>query len=284
MTMKIILVSPGILAVGAVLVAGCGGGASTDGRERVVAGFYPLAYAAREIGGSGVEIIDLTPPGAEPHDLELSPRALQRIRSADLVLLLGHGFQPQLEDAAGGKSVLRLLDTPGLDRFPNGDPHVWLDPLRFATIVKRIGAALRREEASERLVARLRALDREYRRGLVLCARREVVTSHEAFAYLARRYGLEQIAITGLSPEAEPAPRDLQRVVDRVRSADATTVFFETLASPRIADTVAREAHARTAVLNPIEGLTAAQAERGQDYFSLMRANLANLREALGCR
>jgi zinc transport system substrate-binding protein len=201
------------------------------------------------------------------------------------VLLLGHGFQPQLEDAAGhSDKVLLLLDTPGLLRFDNGDPHVWLDPARFAQIVQRIGGALHDPETTARLVAQLRALDREYRTGLAHCARHEIVTSHEAFAYLAQRYGLQQIGITGLSPEAEPKPQDLQHVIDVVRKTHATTVFFETLLSPRIADTVASETHTKTAVLNPIEGLTPTEAARGNDYFSLMRANLSALRKALGCR
>jgi zinc transport system substrate-binding protein len=227
----------------------------------------------------------LTPPGVEPHDLETSPRDVEELRSADLVLLLGHGFQPQLEDAAGsGEEVLWLLDTPGLDRFANDDPHVWLDPLRFELVVDRIGEALGAKQAASRLSARLRSLDSEYREGLARCDRREIVTSHEAFAYLASRYRLKEIPITGLSPEAEPTPRALQRVVRLVRETNATTVFFETLVSPRIAQTVARETGARTAALNPIEGLTAAQAKRGDDYFSLMRANLASLRRALGCR
>jgi zinc transport system substrate-binding protein len=249
-----------------------------------VAAFYPLAYAAQEIGGRDADVANLTPPGAEPHDLEVSPQDIEEIDSADVVLLLGHGFQPQLEDAAHGDRVIELLDTPGLHRYPNDDPHVWLDPLRYALIARRIGAVLHREDAARRFVARLHALDREYRHGLRDCARREIVTSHEAFAYLAQRYGLRQIAITGLSPEAEPAPRDLQRVVELVRQTGATTVFFETLVSPRIAETVAREAGVRTAVLNPIEGLTGEQASTDADYFSLMRSNLALLRRALGCR
>src|SRR5262245_2172311 len=267
-------------------VAGCGsGGDQANGRERVVAGFYPLAFAAEMVGGSRVDVANLTPPGAEPHDLELSPSDVRKIDDADLVLLLGHDFQPQLERAAtDGDRVLRLLDTPGLARLPNDDPHVWLDPLRYAAIVERIGEELGGLEAAKKLAARLRRLDREFRDGLASCDRREIVTSHEAFAYLAERYGLEQIAVTGLTPEAEPAPRDLERVVDHVRDTGATTVFFETLVSPRIAETVAREAGAKTAVLNPIEGLTEDGAERGDDYFTLMRANLAALRKALGCR
>ena len=267
--------------------AGCRGSgpSSSHGKEKVVAAFYPLAFAAKEIGDGNVDVINLTPAGAEPHDLEVSPHDVADVRTADLVLLLGHGFQPQLEDAAGGgKKVLRLLDTPGLNRFPNGDPHVWLDPLRYALIVKRIGTALHASAQAERLVARLRALDLEYRRGLAHCARREIVTSHEAFAYLGQRYGLRQIAITGLSPEAEPAPQDLRNVVELVRRTHATTIFFETLVSSRIAETVARETGAKTAVLNPIEGLKPGEEQRGEDYFSIMRSNLAHLRAALGCR
>jgi zinc transport system substrate-binding protein len=280
--MKTILV----LATIAAIASGCGARSTAGtGKEAVVASFYPLAYAAQEVGGPRVAVRNLVPPGVEPHDLEATPADVQALRSADLVLLLGHGFQPQLEDAARrGKKVLWLLDTPGLRRFGNGDPHVWLDPLRYALIVQRVGRALGRPQAAVRFAGRLRVLDRAYRRSLAHCARRELVTSHEAFGYLAERYGLKQVAITGLSPEAEPAPRDLKRVVDLVRRTRATTVFFETLVSPRIAETVARETHARTAVLDPLEGLTPAEASRGEDYFTLMRANLRALRGALGCR
>lgn len=256
-----------------------------QGKLQVAAAFYPLAFAAQLIGGRGVEVSNLTPPGTEPHDLEVSADDVRRIRSADYVLLLGHGFQPQLEDAAGdSQRVLSLLDTPGLERLPNDDPHVWLDPRRYALIVRRIGAALDGQRRAARLAARLRRLDARFRRGLSQCARREIVTSHEAFAYLAQRYGLRQIAITGVSPEAEPTPRDLRRVVQLVRDTGATTIFFETLVSPRIAETVARETEARTALLNPIEGLTPSEVRRGADYFSLMRANLRSLQRGLGCR
>ena len=115
----------------------------------MVASFYPLAYAAEEVGNGGVDVENLTPAGAEPHDLEVSPQDVAATREADLVLLLGDGFQPQLEDAAGsGKNVLRLLDTPGLGLHPDGDPHVWLDPLRYAKIAGRIGQALHEPDAA----------------------------------------------------------------------------------------------------------------------------------------
>src|SRR5262249_6311921 len=142
MTIILILVAATLIAS---LAAGCGSSSagSGKGKEHVVAAFYPLAFAAEQIGGSRVQVTNLTPPGAEPHDLEISPKQVQAVRSADLVLLLGHGFQPQVERAAGaGPKALHLLDTPGLRRFTNGDPHAWLDPHRFALIVERIGSAL----------------------------------------------------------------------------------------------------------------------------------------------
>jgi zinc transport system substrate-binding protein len=274
-----------ILLLAAPALTSCGSAAGSGGKESVVASFYPLAFAAEEIGGDRVDVHNLTPPGAEPHDLEVSPRDVAEVHDADLVLLLGRGFQPQLEDAAGsGANVQRLLDTPGLDVHRNGDPHVWLDPLRYAKIVKRIGRALGQEAATARLVARLHALDAQYRRGLAQCERHDVVTSHEAFAYLAERYGLQQIAITGLSPEAEPEPGELARVVSLARERGVTTIYFETLVSPRIAETVARETGATTAVLDPIEGLTEDEIARGENYFTRMRANLRGLEEGLGCR
>lgn len=268
------------------LAVGCGGSdGHSSSRETVVASFYPLAFAAEQVGGEAVSVENLTPPGAEPHDLEVSPSDVGKIKSADLVLLLGHGFQPQLEDAAGsGPEVVALLDTAALDLHPDGDPHVWLDPIRYMKIVDRIGVVLRRPAAVSRLLARLRKLDKDYRRGLADCARRDIVTSHEAFAYLAERYGLNQIAVTGLNPEAEPTPQALQQTVDVVRASDATTIYFERLVSPRLAETVARETGTKTAVLDPIEGLTDTERKQGDDYFTLMRANLHALQTGLGCR
>ena len=276
----------------AVLLAGCGEGSSSGNRPTVVASFYPLAWAAERIAGPGVRVVNLTPAGAEPHDLELTPSDIETIEGAQLVLYLGHGFQPAVEKAAEDRSgpSLDLLAGQRLSAGTGGeegggvDPHVWLDPVRFARIALTIGAALHRERAAEAVAASLRALDAEYRAGLRDCERNELVTSHAAFGYLAKRYGLRQVALTGLSPEAEPSPRDLEALVDEVRNSGATTVFFETLVSPRLAQTVAREAGAKTAVLDPVEGLTDDEVAAGDDYVTVMRRNLSTLRQALGCR
>jgi zinc transport system substrate-binding protein len=270
-------------------LAGCGGDSTAQGRT-VVASFYPLAFAARQIASAETDVRNLTPPGVEPHDLELSGSDVRAIADADVVLYLGEGFQPSLEaaidsTAAHGIDLLDAVTTrPGGEEVHGVDPHVWLDPVRYAAIAARIGEELDRTPEAERFAARLRALDRELRRGLSRCRRNEIVTSHAAFGYLAERYGLRQVAITGIAPEAEPTPRDLETVVQQVRRAGATTVFFETLVSPRLAETVAREVGAKTAVLDPLEGVTDEEAAAGEDYFSVMRENLSALREALACR
>ena len=286
--MRIVPVS---LAALALLAVGCAGPGAGKRQRSVVAAFYPLAFAAAAVGGSKVQVENLTPPGAEPHDVELTPRAVGRLQGADVVLYLSHDFQPAVQDAVEGASGKRVDALAGLDLKRGAgddagktDPHVWLDPVLFARIVERIGTALGRPARAAALARRLHALDREYRSGLRRCARRDFVTSHAAFGYLAARYGLQQIPITGIDPEAEPSPRRLQQLIDLVRREHVTTVFFERLVSPRLAETVARDAGARADALDPIEGLTPTEKRRGEDYFSLMRQNLTNLRAALGCR
>lgn len=285
-----------ILLVGLVgLVAGCGGGGddgggggSGDGRLSVVASFYPLEDAARGVGGDRVDVANLTPAGVEPHDIELNPRQLDRVADADLVLYLGGGFQPAVEEAVGRAS--RAVDVgDGLEGADPTDPHVWLDPVLFAQVVDRIEAALvavdpaggdgyRARGADYR--RRLEELDAEVRTGLEDCDRRTIVTSHEAFGYVARRYGLEQVSISGLSPDAEPDPRRLAELADLVTREGVTTVFTEELVSPRVAETLARETGVKTAVLDTIEG---GSDDGEEDYFARMGQNLAALRTALGC-
>jgi zinc transport system substrate-binding protein len=297
-TLNVLLYAPvpkmGFILIGVVLgllVAGCSGKERGGTGRSVIAAFYPLAYAAEQVAEASVVVRNLTPAGAEPHDLELSAREVARIRDADYVFFLGHGFQPSVEEAVSERSggTLDLLDA--VDAIPASgddveeglDPHVWLDPVRFAAIARAIGGALGRSEEGESLAERAETLDAEFRRGLARCSRKEIVTSHAAFGYLAARYGLEQLPLTGVTPEAEPTAKALEELVRKVKASGATTVFFETLASPELAEAVAREAGVKTAVLDPLEGLSADELSAGADYFSVMRANLETLREALGC-
>lgn len=268
------------VVLSSVALSACGsGGESTMSSRTVVAAFYPLAWAAEQIGGEDIEVVNLTPPGAEPHDIELSPRDVETVRVADLVLYVGGGFQPALEDAVRTRDGASLEVLGGSE-----DPHVWLDPVRFAEIVREIGAALGEPVSGDELAGELIALDQELRSGLGPCERRVLVTTHSAFGRFAARYGLTELSLAGRSPEAEPSPRGLERLVEKVRASGATTVFAEPLVSDRLAETVAREAGVEVVVLDPVEGMSEERLASGEDYISVMRSNLAVLREALGCR
>jgi len=280
----------------------CGGGGDADGRPQVVASFYPLYEAAQRVGGDKVQVRNLTPGGSEPHDLELNSRQVDQIEEADVVLFVGRGFQPAIElvaqraqgttlDVLSGLGNLRPAGT-GDDKL-EVDPHVWLDPTLLKAIVGEVAGALATADPAHRATyeANARAYSREldeldaaFTTGLADCERRTIVTAHSAFGYLAGRYNLTQDAIAGLEPESEPSPQRLADLADKVRADGTTTIFYETLVSPRVAESLAREAGVRTAVLDPLEGLTDEDAKAGRTYVSGMRENLAALRQALACR
>ena len=293
--------SRGTLAValiGAVVLGACGpGDEGADGRLEVVASFYPLAEMAGAVGGDRVVVRNLTPAGAEPHDVELSPRQVDQMDRADVVFYVGRGFQPAVETLAERRDggTVDLLEGLTLERDADDevDPHFWLDPQRMAAAVDEVADAL--VEASPDDAAAFRAggaryrqqldeLDTTLEQGLASCARRQIVTSHAAVFYLADRYDLTQLAVSGLSPEAEPDPERLSSLADTIEAKGITTVFFEELVSPDVARALARETGAETAVLNPIEGLTTEQQDEGETYITVMGENLAALRRALACR
>ena len=295
-------------------------GASPVAKLPVLASFYPLQEIAQRVGGDRVAVTNLTPAGAEPHELELSPRDLERLRQARLLVYLGAGFQPALEKAvqttqapnlvalevSQGMTLLegqaeddhgREPKTGAISRAKTAevnqaDPHIWLDPVLMKEMVAKVRDALiridpagrERYEANARTYqSELSDLDQEFREGLKNCRRKEIVTSHASFAYLAERYRLEQEPITGVSPETEPSPQRLREIVQFAREHDVKVIYCETLVDPKVAETIAREVGARTLVLNPIEGLTPAEQAEGKDYRALMRQNLANLRAGLEC-
>lgn len=305
------------LPVAAVLVAlalvasatGCTSrSAAADTRLQVVAAYYPLQFAASEIGGVDVSVSSLTRPGGEPHDLELTPRDVVVMRKAAVVVYQS-GFQPAVDDAVAQVPSASALDVasaanlvpaqgasadshPGEEAAttPGLDPHFWLDPIRYTHVGTAIGERLATLDPAhargyrargEVFSRRLEALDRDFAAGLAHCRNRDLVTAHAAFGYLAARYGFTQRSVTGLSPETEPSAAGLRDLVDHVRETGATTVYAEPLVSPALARTVARETGARVAVLDPVEGVTKDSA--APDYFGIMRANLATLEKGQGC-
>lgn len=283
--------------------------------EKITVGatFYPLAYLAEQIGGDLVQVINATPVGVEPHDYEPSPRELIKLQQAKVFLINGAGLDPWAEKAAAdwkskGQTVLVMSDTVTVlppaeehgghedeDAHNHGafDPHFWLDPVRARQMSGVIRDALIAADPVNsdayrtntiNLLQRLSDLHTAFEQGLAQCQSRTVVAAHDAYNYLAKRYNLEMHAIAGLSPDAEPSARRLAELTDLVKTEGISTIFFETLTSRQLADTLAREAGVKTAVLNPIEGLTAAEVSAGKNYDILMRENLAQLRLALVCQ
>ncbi len=305
----------GLCAVLSLAVAGCGGEDDTGAEgTSTVAAFYPLGFVAERIGGDTVQVDLLTQPGGEPHDLELSPQQIVQVGEADVVLLT-EGFQPAVDDAVEQEAAGTVVDAAAVvdllavsddehaddehadehaddehDEHGDLDPHFWQDPMRMATLAEAVGetyaeadpgnAGAYRAE-TEALVAELERLDADYRETLAGCRTSTVVTSHDAFGYLAHAYDLELVPIAGIDPGNEPTPERIAELTEVVGEENVTTVFTETLVSPAVAQTVADETGVQVATLDPIEGLTDETAD--EDYLSLMRANLDALVEANGC-
>ena len=288
-------------AAAALLLAGCsatsGGTTNANHGVQVLASFYPLQYVTQQVGGDLVHVTSLTPPGAEPHDIELSPREVRSVSDADLVVYLS-GFQSAVDQAIAARKPAHVVDAANVaDLVPvqgtqvtNGtlDPHFWLDPQRLARLAAPVAAALTKADPDHAstytanaatLEANLRALDTQFQTGLATCERRVIVTSHAAFGYLATRYNVKQVGISGLDPSAEPSPARLKEIRDAVKADGVTTIFSEELVSPKVAQTLASDLGVKAAVLDPVESL----ADPHSDYRGVMRHNLARLRDALGC-
>jgi zinc transport system substrate-binding protein len=283
------------------LAAGCRESPAPDGKPLVVASFFPMYDFARQVAANRAQVISLVPPGVHGHDWEPSPQDVAQVRRARVFVYNGAGFEPWadklIKEAAGSATVV-VAASAGLTVARTGadgrtDPHVWLDPVLAKGEVDAIRAALERSDPAGKsayaanaaaYATRLADLDGRFDAGLRDCARREVVVSHAAFGYLTRRYRLEQIAVTGLAPQAEPSPAALAAIVRTARERKVTAIFVEPLVSPKLAETLAREVGVRLLTLDPIEGVTRKEAAEGTGYIELMARNLQSLRDGLECR
>lgn len=280
-----------LLTVGLALLAGCGssGNDTQQSGVSVVASHYPAQFLAERVGGELVQVDNLTSPGTEPHDVELSPQQVGQVAEADAVFYIG-GFQPSVDNAipeAQGEVVDLSAGLPVRTQDGQTDPHVWLDPVLMSDMATTVSKALstadpehaqQYETNAQNLQAELADLDSQWQRGTRKCATRTMVVSHDAFGYLADRYGFTQKGIAGLSPETEPSAQALAELARYVQDNDVTTVYTETLVDPAVAQTVAAEAGAKTATLDPLEGPPATG-----DYLSAMRQNLAEVRDGQRC-
>ncbi|MCX4693447.1 metal ABC transporter substrate-binding protein [Streptomyces sp. NBC_01408] len=316
----------GAVALGATALTACSGAAATggtDGKLAVTASFYPMQFLAEQIGKDHVKVDTLTEPGVEPHDLEITPKQTAQLGEADVILYL-KSLQPAVDKAvtqSGAKNIvdaatLTTLESHGAAGHDHGhegeaghseeehakeehakegeaatDPHIWLDPAKYAEVAQGVGKALEKADPdhaadykknTEELVAKLNGLDTEFKDGLKNTATKTFITTHAAFGYLAERYGLDQEGISGVDPESEPSPARMKELQEVARKDNVSTVFFETLASDKTAKTLAADTGLKTDVLDPLEGIT--DKSQGADYVEVMRSNLKNLQKALGAK
>jgi len=311
----------GLLAGIYVLTSSRSDSANTNDKISVVTSFYPMYYLASEIGGDRANVINVTPSGSEPHDFQPSTKDLAKMSDADILILNGGGVEAwgdAVTQNLASSSVQIIVAGEGLFRedshenehaeehaneqpgestheehdHGSTDPHVWLNPVLMKEMASRVANSFVEKDPLnkvhylknlETLSLKLDALDSLYREGLASCSTKNIVTSHEAFSYMAERYGLTQVPINGLSPDAEPSASELAKVSDFARANNVKYIFFETLVSPRLSETVAKEIGAQTLVLNPLEGITTKESKEGKNYITVMEDNLRNLQIALQC-
>ncbi|GAA3772483.1 metal ABC transporter substrate-binding protein [Streptomyces chiangmaiensis] len=306
----------GVTALTLAATSACsssGATAGDTGTFDVVASFYPMAFLAEQIGGKHVHVTSLTQPGQEPHDLEISAKQTAQLQESDAVLYLKN-LQPSVDEAVAQSEVKTKIDAASLTTLEEHgnevgghaaahdtqkgeedsggkDPHIWLDPVRYAEVAKGVGKAFEKADPkhadtykanTDVVVKKLDALDSQFAEGLKNTKSKVFITTHAAFGYLAERYGLTEEAVNGLDPESEPSAARVRDLETTAKADGVTTVFYETLVSDRTAKTIAKDANLVTDVLDPIEGITSKS--RGKDYFSVQEANLKALQTALGTK
>ncbi|KUN28871.1 ABC transporter substrate-binding protein [Streptomyces antibioticus] len=303
-----------VTALGLGTLSACSGASAAGNTDKfdVVASFYPMAYLAEQIGGDHVHVTSLTEPGQEPHDLEISAKQTAQLQESDAVLYLKN-LQPSVDDAVAQSEVKTKIDAASLttlekhgnevgghaaehddhanEELAGLDPHIWLDPVRYAQVAEGVGKAFEKADPDHAadyrkntaaLVKRLDGLNTQFETGLKNTKTKVFITTHAAFGYLAERYGLTEEAINGLDPESEPSANRVRDLEKMAKADGVTTVFYETLVSDKTAKTIASDANLKTDVLDPIEGITSKS--KGDDYFQVQESNLKALQSALGAK
>lgn len=299
-----------IIIVLILLLSGCkteSPAKNSSDKLKVYASFYPIYFAAEQIGKDKIDLHSVIPNGSEPHDYEPSIREIANIENGDIFIFNGVGMEPWAEKlsenlAQKGIKTLNLSEYVELRKIEDEehdhddhdhdlyDPHIWLDPINMDKIAKQImlefsGIDKRNEnfykENYEEFSEKLRELNLSFSSQLENLSKNKILVSHQAFGYLTKRYGLEQIPVTGITPHEEPSPGTIAKLLDIIEEEGYEYIFLESLASPKVVELLAKEGKLKILELNPISGLTKEQQEKNEDYFSLMKKNLENLKKAL---
>ncbi|MBX8921760.1 metal ABC transporter substrate-binding protein [Enterococcus faecium] len=300
--------------IGALLFAACGNTNKEANKKEdltIVTTFYPIYDFTKEIVGDEGNVKLLIPAGTEPHDFEPSAKERAEISDADVFVYNSSDmefFVDSLKDSVDSKQTLMIEAAKGIDRLESQeadeheeseeghdhaheyDPHVWLDPVLAIKEVRTIAGELGEKypdkkeiftKNADAYIKKLEALDQKYSEELKNATNRTFVTQHAAFAYLANQYNLEQVAISGVSPDQEPTPSRLAELKEFVKKNNIKVIYFEENASSKVAETLSNETGVKLEVLNPLESLTNEQIKAGENYISVMEKNLEALKESI---
>lgn len=308
-----------ILLIGSLfifLLAGCNSpqapaASNADGNQMqeqklsVYASFYPMYDFAVKIGGDKVNVVNMVPAGTEPHDWEPTAADITGLEKAAVFIYNGAGMEHWAEDVLESLQNKNLIAVEASEDITlleghhdhedeaageEYDPHVWLSPMNAKKQMENIKNAFAQADPGNKdyydsnyakYAADFDALDNEFKSTLSKLPKKDIIVSHEAFGYLCAAYDITQVGIEGLSPDSEPDPARMAEIIEFAKEHDVKVIFFEELVSPKVAETIAKNIKAETAVLSPIEGLSDEQQAAGDDYFSVMRQNLEALKAAL---
>jgi len=274
-----------------------------DVKIKVATSFYPLYFFAQQIGGDKIDLLNIAPIGSNPHNYKLTAQDITTIENYNLIILNGLGLESwagDIQNIAKEKNIAVTIASANLNenqviesKEDVLDPHIWLSPALAEEMVNNILAGFLQADSKNsdyykanaaKLRSQLKNLDAKYRSGLASCENTDIVTSHPAFLYLARDYGLSQISISGLSPDTKLSEQQLKNITDFFKEQNIKYIFFDRAPNSELADDISTSVGAKTLVLNPIEILSSQEAKSNKNYFTEMEDNLVSLRLALQCK
>ncbi len=264
---------------------------------------FALYDIAKNVAGDEVELFKILPDGTSAHTFEPSPKDMVKIVKSSIVFYSGAGLEPWIKGFKFNSKSIDMSQFVKLRELKEGehnhdehhhehtDPHYWLDVSNMILATKKIQKELSElfPDKSELFnanayiyIQKLQNLDAEYKKNLSSCALDTIVLNHNAFSYLASRYGFKTASLSGLSPEEEPSVKRIIELVKLIKSHKVKVIFGENFASKKAIESVAKEAKVDVDLLQPIGNVTADEA--GLGYIDIMHINLKKISQALECR
>lgn len=278
-----------VLSLGTV---GCSNKIAEPTKPQIYTSFYAIYDFTKEIAGDNVDVHNMVPAGTEPHDWEPTVQDMAKLNNADAVFYNGLNMESWIDKVQNSLDASKFVClSDGVDVSGNAsDPHIWLNPQNVKIMCEKIYNTLSQIDPDNKTiyeanynnyVAKLDKLDNDFKTAINELPNKDIVVSHEAYSYLCNAYGLNQVAIDGISADSEPSPDKMMSLINFVKTNNVKYIFYEELVSQKTAETLSSETGAKLLPLNPFEGLTDDEIAKGDNYISVMYDNLENIKTAL---